>query len=167
MIHHLAQQNKRFLLIGRQHMKIYPDDFWKFDQRTNRVLLLKDKYVHCLNRYRRHMKNKKCDSLCRCHDDKYQLYAALMSTGNTNLLSRDMMRDHVLLLSQDERRLFRRWQETHQYLFKAAPNNDFQLVLSPKSNEYAQRNGQHWHIPYVNDKCNELVTPKFFLCFKL
>lgn len=111
--------------------------------------------------------NNVCLFVHRTSDDEYLLYATMRSGYNTTLLSRDMMRDHMLLLKPADRKIFQRWQQEQQYSFKIDTNGQF--VLKPGIYVYPHRIDNTWHIPCVNEFVIEhsiLTAPNSWLCVK-
>lgn len=93
VVKYFKENDKRVLIIGRKHMLK-----WK----TSAMLFVKENadifYTGNLSQ-----------------DDPFILYAALNSGINTDFLSRDLMRSHSYLLSNELRPIFKRWQQIHQY----------------------------------------------------
>jgi mitochondrial ribonuclease P protein 3 len=105
-------------------------------------------------------------------DDPFLLYAALKSGTKTNIFSRDLMRSHSTLLDNESKKLFRRWQQQHQFsLITTLQYNDI-LVREPVAFDVrAQKINSHWHIPFTEEKINfsydTFEMPSKWLCTKI
>lgn len=100
----------------------------------------------------------------------YALYAALALGPRINLLSNDMMREHIQPLNANERQFFRRWQQHHQYTFGLNRMGRFYVIPSDQPYGYVQQIEQYWHIPFTNAETvrHSIHTkPDSYLCLKL
>ncbi|KAL3213980.1 hypothetical protein MRX96_007377 [Rhipicephalus microplus] len=124
-VHHYAVNEKRtVLLVGRKHMLQWPaevmDRVWK----------------HCL----RYLAND------TSHDDPFVLYAALHGGPGTQVVSRDLMRQHLSRLSNPRlQELFTSWQQTHQVEWRGAPAST--MVSHKVTVQGSSTDG--WHIPHA------------------
>ncbi|XP_075723584.1 mitochondrial ribonuclease P catalytic subunit-like [Rhipicephalus microplus] len=124
-VHHYAVNEKQtVLLVGRKHMLQWPaeimDRVWK----------------HCL----RYLAND------TSHDDPFVLYAALHGGPGTQVVSRDLMRQHLSRLSNPRlQELFTSWQQTHQVEWRGAPAST--MVSHKVTVQGSSTDG--WHIPHA------------------
>jgi ribonuclease P protein 3 len=105
-------------------------------------------------------------------DDPFMLYAALKSGPKTNLCSRDLMRGHSHLLDPESKRLFRRWQQQHQYSVITTTEKGEVLIKEPIAFELrAHKINDHWHIPFSADHFQlahqSFELPTCWICLKI
>lgn len=94
MVAHFVRQNKRILVLGRQHMKNWPLKNWDYITKNSTVFLTEN----------------------ISQDDPYLLYCALNSGKDTILVTNDFMRGHKFRLkSPKHKQLFSRWLSQRQY----------------------------------------------------
>lgn len=84
-------------------------------------------------------------------------------------VSLDLMRQYKHSLQDPHlQREFKKWQYSHQYFLNTMSNYirvEKPLIYMPT----AQKNGNGWHIPYVNDDCTStesLIFPDKWYCLK-
>lgn len=79
------------------------------------------------------------------------LYATMASGSNAMFVSMDLMRQHKSLLRDVHLQWeFKKWQCSHQY-FVQTKIGKFHITAPFVYIPAAQKNDNHWHIPYVND----------------
>ncbi|KAK2586408.1 hypothetical protein KPH14_010693 [Odynerus spinipes] len=147
LVNHFSQDNKKILVIARQHM--YPASKW--------ISTMENAYIYFLQNI--------------TQDDPYILYATLMSGVNAKFLSFDFFRQHIHKIeSRSMRKIFRRWQYTHQYLWHYDTSAGKLILERPWLYEpYPQCNETNWHIPYRMDseKSKLLYRPvDTWVCFQ-
>ena len=64
----------------------------------------------------------------------------------TCFVSRDLMREHKALLTDDMQKLFKRWQLSHQYTISETTK----IIKSPNQFEVTPHEDENgWHVPYT------------------
>lgn len=101
VVKYFTSQNKHILMFGRQHMNFWPKYEMDFIRKNSSIFL--------------------ADNLSQ--DDPFLLYAALKSGPTTDFFSRDLMRGHSFLLGPELKKVFRRWQQEHQYSLITTTNS--------------------------------------------
>ncbi|XP_043590554.1 mitochondrial ribonuclease P catalytic subunit isoform X2 [Bombus pyrosoma] len=138
-------QNKKILIIGRNHIK-------KF------VVEIGLQNVDCF-----YVKDSS-------KDDLFLLYAAFASKKNARIISKDLMRQHVFALQDIElNALFKKWQLSHQF-FIDAKKGYMQLNAMYPIDAIVQKHNNSWHIPYVaTDKISRMrhTCSNDWMCFKM
>ncbi|KAM0735153.1 Mitochondrial ribonuclease P catalytic subunit [Formica fusca] len=127
VIDYFSKRGQKILVLTRKHQKKLP--IFKYIEQRALVFLTDNLSV----------------------DDPYLLYATISSGKNAKFVSLDLMRQHKHSLKDMHlQREFRKWQCSHQYfVMKSANGIHIQepFVYMPT----VQKNGDCWHVPYVND----------------
>ncbi|KAL6438829.1 hypothetical protein ACFW04_003723 [Cataglyphis niger] len=127
VIDYFKKRGQKILVLSRKHQKKLP--IFKYIEQRALVFLTDNLSV----------------------DDPYILYATMSSGKNAKFVSLDLMRQHKHSLKDVHlQRKFRKWQCSHQYfVMKTATGIRIQepFVYMPT----VQKNGNCWHVPYVND----------------
>ncbi|KAG8192032.1 hypothetical protein JTE90_025298 [Oedothorax gibbosus] len=124
----LAEPSVRILVLGKYHMKSWPSSIMQKITRKARLFLTSN----------------------ISQDDPFMVYAALLSGPCSNIVSSDLMRDHMSrlddpLLIQN----FKKWQQTHQIYLVVGDNNEPELVKPLQYSINVQGSmEQGWHIPF-------------------
>ncbi|XP_051876695.1 mitochondrial ribonuclease P catalytic subunit isoform X2 [Pristis pectinata] len=152
VVSHLAQQNLRLLVLGRQHM-LRGTRSWDKGHMT-----AIQKYADCFF------------TSNISEDDPFLLYATILSGNHCKFLSRDLMRDHKACLSdKNTRRLFFKWQRGHQLVLSGYnPGRKMKFEVIPKYDTIVQSTKNTWHIPYEEEgmeRCSYEVPCKW-LCLQ-
>lgn len=91
---YFVQQNKKVLVLGRQHMRNWPQKNWDYIAKNSTIFLTQN----------------------ISQDDPYLLYCALNSGNDTIIVSNDLMRGHRFRLKSSKHKLlFSRWLSQRQY----------------------------------------------------
>lgn len=107
----------------------------------------------------------------RSADDVYMLYATMASGKDAMFVSLDLLRQHKHSL-QDSRlqQEFKKWQYSHQYFVrKDAASKCLKIEKPLVYLPTVQKNGDHWHIPYVSDDFtypDSYEFPNEWYCFR-
>lgn len=76
-----------------------------------------------------------------------------MSGPKTELISRDLIRDHALKVDKNLKIIFRRWQLLRQHKVQRIYDNGKVVFVRPMEFDMsAHQVDGCWHIPYDNDK---------------
>ncbi|XP_072754329.1 mitochondrial ribonuclease P catalytic subunit isoform X2 [Anoplolepis gracilipes] len=127
VIEYFSKCKKKILVLTRKHQKKLP--IFKYIEQHALVFLT--------------------DNLSA--DDPYILYATMSSGKNTKFVSLDLMRQHKHSLKDLHlQREFKKWQCSHQY-FVRKTKTDIHIQEPSVYLPTAQKNGDCWHVPYVND----------------
>ncbi|KAI8432112.1 hypothetical protein MSG28_004611 [Choristoneura fumiferana] len=129
VVDQFKRENKRILLLGRNHMLKWPRQ--------------------PLDYLRRNTFSFFTDNLSQ--DDPYFITAAILSGPHTDIVSKDLLRGHMFLLQDEElRHIFKRWQWQHQWMVFA--NKGRPQILPPlKFTPFAQKLNDGWHLPYEKE----------------
>ncbi|KAL7036024.1 hypothetical protein ACKWTF_008661 [Chironomus riparius] len=147
VVKYFVDKKEKCLVIGRKHMKFWPKKEMSYVRENSMLFLTED----------------------LSNDDLFLLYAALKSGPKTNIFSRDLMRQHSHLLSPKMKKVFRRWQQEHQYHLITAQQKV--IVREPITFELrAHRVNSIWHLPFTNENIKNTVDtfilPACWLCLK-
>ncbi|XP_041981733.1 mitochondrial ribonuclease P catalytic subunit [Aricia agestis] len=134
---YFVRKNKKVLLLGRKHMLKW---------RSNIAQTLSKKALTFFT-----------EDISQ--DDPYFITAAVLSGPNTDILSKDLLRNHQFILRDDTlRRLFQRWQWQHQWMMfmpKRTPIIQPPLSFTP----CAQKSSKGWHLPYERKNADVQLRP--------
>ncbi|XP_020808788.1 mitochondrial ribonuclease P protein 3-like [Drosophila serrata] len=92
VVRHFRDQDKRVLVLGREHMRSWSKKAMHYVQNNARLSLTNN----------------------LSQDDSFLFYATLRSGQETDFFSRDLMRSHAFHLGPELKPIFRRWQQEHQ-----------------------------------------------------
>uniref|UniRef100_A0A1A9VSH8 Mitochondrial ribonuclease P catalytic subunit n=1 Tax=Glossina austeni TaxID=7395 RepID=A0A1A9VSH8_GLOAU len=150
VVKHFAEKNKHVLVLGRKHMNKWP---------KNSVQYVKDNASMFL-----------ADNLSQ--DDPFLLYAALKSGPNTDIFSRDLMRQHAYLLGSELKYIFRQWQQQHQYSLVTKTASGRIVIKEPTRHLVcAHKTESTWHIPYKMQytlhSSDSFEIPEHWLCLNI
>lgn len=106
VVKYFDSQGKHILILGRRHMNSWPKYEMEFIRKNSSIFL--------------------ADNLSQ--DDPFLLYAAIKSGPTTDFFSRDLMRGHSFLLGPELKKIFRRWQQEHQYSLITTTNSGKLLI---------------------------------------
>lgn len=155
---YFTSENKRVLILGREHMKRWPNFIKRVESNNGQAFLTEN----------------------LSQDDPFFIYAALNSGPQCDIFSRDLLRTHAHQLGPELGPIFRRWQRIHQYSYRSPTTSTTpKLFVEPpiKYKIEAHRNGSgYWHVPwseggndYVVHKLPEVPfeVPVRWMCFRL
>ncbi|KAH8420549.1 hypothetical protein KR009_011287 [Drosophila setifemur] len=150
VVRHFRQQNKRVLVLGREHMRNWSKQAMHYVQ-SNASLFLTNNLSH---------------------DDPFLLYATLKSGLETDFFSRDLMRSHAFHLGTELKPIFRRWQQQHQFSLITQTQTGRIIVKEPiRYRLSTHRVGNTWHLPfcetYTQHPTESFEVPSNWLCLKL
>ncbi|CAO1405542.1 unnamed protein product [Diamesa serratosioi] len=150
VVKHFADQGQKCLVLGRKHMTYWPKEQMNYIRKNSALFLTEN----------------------ISSDDLFILYAALKSGPQTNIFSRDLMRGHSYLLENNEKRLFRRWQQQHQFSLITTTTNGKVIIKAPIEFELrAHKVNDTWHIPFTvetqQQQQQSFEMPSSWLCLKI
>ncbi|KAJ8719521.1 hypothetical protein PYW08_011696 [Mythimna loreyi] len=132
VVDYFLRQNKKILLLGRQHMM-------NWNKRMMQHIMDNTSFFFT-------------DNLTQ--DDPYFITAAILSGPQTDIVSKDLLRGHKFLLKEENLRLlFRRWQWQHQWMVFPSKFNQQKAPLQPplKFTPCAQKKNNTWHLPFERE----------------
>ncbi|XP_053951219.1 mitochondrial ribonuclease P catalytic subunit [Anastrepha ludens] len=149
VVKHFRNQGKHVLVLGRKHMNSWPKDAI-FYIRKNASMFLTNNLSQ---------------------DDPFLLYATLKSGQSTDFFSRDLMRSHAFLLGSELSKIFRRWQQEHQYALITQTDNGKVIIKEPTRHLLCTHQVQDtWHVPYKqtysSNPAEIFEVPESWLCIK-
>nr|XP_018896208.1 PREDICTED: mitochondrial ribonuclease P protein 3 [Bemisia tabaci]XP_018896209.1 PREDICTED: mitochondrial ribonuclease P protein 3 [Bemisia tabaci] len=127
VVHPLVSQNKKILVLLRNHMKSYKDPDMNFVTSHCNIFFVDNE----------------------SSDDNYLLYAALYNPLGTCFISKDFMRGHKSSLSTTElRKTFKLWQQSHQIVpYRIGYETGLQYPVEHFLIPHKSQEGT-WHIPF-------------------
>ncbi|XP_070787480.1 mitochondrial ribonuclease P catalytic subunit isoform X1 [Pituophis catenifer annectens] len=149
---YLAQKYHRLLVLGRRHML---KNSFQWKKRDMDDMQKKADFFFT-------------DNMSK--DDPFLLYATFHSGGHCMLVTRDLLRDHRAVLSDNvTRRLFFKWQRGHQMVVSSyVPGKILTFEDALPYDTVVQTDGNTWHIPY-DDNLSKRVSyeiPGKWLCLQ-
>ncbi|XP_034273903.1 mitochondrial ribonuclease P catalytic subunit isoform X1 [Pantherophis guttatus] len=149
---YLAQKYDRLLVLGRRHML---KNSFQWKKRDMDDMQKKADFFFT-------------DNMSK--DDPFLLYATFHSGGHCMLVTRDLLRDHRAVLSDNvTRRLFFKWQRGHQMVVSSyVPGKILTFEDALPYDTVVQTDGNTWHIPY-DDNLSKRVSyeiPVKWLCLQ-
>lgn len=154
---HFTQENKRVLILGREHMKRWPGFIKRVESNNGQVFLTEN----------------------LSQDDPFFIYAALKSGPNCSIFSRDLLRTHAHQLGPELGAIFRRWQRIHQYSYRSPTTASTPKIFVQPPIKYkieAHKNSSGiWHVPWTEEGLDYAVSripevpfevPVRWLCFR-
>nr|CAG4642767.1 EOG090X0CGF [Evadne anonyx] len=147
VVNHFRQQNKKVLVLGRNHMRGWNRSVVRDIEKIGHLFTTEN----------------------TSRDDPFLLYAALHSGNKTKFLSEDIMRDHLYRLGDyDLKMLFRRWQRSSQLQIKRVNSDGSIDIREPlKHSTISQFSDGRWHIPYDDGQLRySYQLPNTWLCLK-
>ncbi|EDV47360.1 mitochondrial ribonuclease P catalytic subunit [Drosophila erecta] len=152
VVRHFRDQDKRVLVLGREHMRNWSKQAMHFVH-SNASLFLTSNLSH---------------------DDPFLLYATLRSGQETDFFSRDLMRSHAFHLGPELKPVFRRWQQQHQFSLATQTQTGQIIVKEPIRHRLGTQPGKvtdTWHVPYCEQytqhPTDSFEVPANWLCLKL
>ncbi|KAH8331993.1 hypothetical protein KR067_008052 [Drosophila pandora] len=150
VVSHFREQNKRVLVLGREHMRNWCKQSMHYVQ-SNASLFLTNNLSH---------------------DDPFLLYATLKSGSDTDFFSRDLMRSHAFHLGPEMKAIFRQWQQQHQFSLVTQTKTGKLIVKEPiRHRLVAHKVTDTWHVPYCEvytpHPSDSFEVPPNWLCLKL
>nr|XP_036676687.1 mitochondrial ribonuclease P catalytic subunit [Drosophila suzukii] len=150
VVRHFRDQDKRVLVLGREHMRNWSKQAMHYVQ-SNASLFLTSNLSH---------------------DDPFLLYATLRSGQDTDFFSRDLMRSHAFHLGPELKPVFRRWQQEHQFSLVTQTQTGRIIVKEPIRHRLnAHEVSGTWHVPYceayTQHPTESFEVPANWLCLKL
>lgn len=138
VIEYFSKRQKKILVLTRKHQKKLPS--FKYIEKHAFVFFT--------------------DNLSA--DDPYMLYATMSSGKNAKFVSLDLMRQHKHSLKDlPLEKEFKKWQCSHQYFVKKKSATRLYIQEPFVYVPTAQKNGDHWHVPYVSDDSTYAETLEF------
>ncbi|XP_058018237.1 mitochondrial ribonuclease P catalytic subunit [Ahaetulla prasina] len=152
VVNYLAQKYHRLLVLGRRHMLKHSFQWKKRDM--DDIQQKADFFF--------------TDNMSK--DDPFLLYATFHSGGHCMIVTRDLLRDHRAVLSDNvTRRLFFKWQRGHQMVVSSyVPGKILTFEDALPYDTLVQTDGNTWHIPY-DDNLSKRVSyeiPVKWLCLQ-
>lgn len=150
VVRHFREQDKRVLVLGREHMRNWSKQAMH--------------YVHC---------NASLFLTSNLsHDDPFLLYATLRSGQETDFFSRDLMRSHAFHLGTELKPIFRRWQQEHQFSLVTQTQTGQIIVKEPVRHRLcAHQVADTWHVPYCAQytphPTDSFEVPANWLCIQM
>ncbi|KAF9420755.1 hypothetical protein HW555_003103, partial [Spodoptera exigua] len=130
VVDHFVKQNKKILLLGRQHMM-------RWNMKLMQQIMRKTKYFFTDN---------------VSQDDPYFITAALLSGPHTDIVSKDLLRGHKFLLKDESlMHIFKRWQWQHQWMIFQNPQKRPSIQAPLMFTPCAQKKNNVWHLPYEQE----------------
>ncbi|XP_017064161.1 mitochondrial ribonuclease P catalytic subunit [Drosophila eugracilis] len=150
VVRHFRDQDKRVLVLGREHMRNWSKQAIHYVQ-SNASLFLTNNLSH---------------------DDPFLLYATLRSGRDTDFFSRDLMRSHAFHLGPELKPIFRRWQQEHQFSLVTQTQTGQIIVKEPIRHRLCVHEvAGTWHVPYCEvytvHPTDSFEVPASWLCLKL
>ncbi|XP_016987023.1 mitochondrial ribonuclease P catalytic subunit [Drosophila rhopaloa] len=150
VVRHFRDQDKRVLVLGREHMRNWSKQAMHYVQ-SNASLFLTNNLSH---------------------DDPFLLYASMRSGQDTDFFSRDLMRSHAFHLGPELKPIFRRWQQQHQFSLVTQTQTGRIIVKEPVRHRLsAHEVAGTWHVPYceayTQHPTESFEVPANWLCLKL
>ncbi|XP_039232398.1 mitochondrial ribonuclease P catalytic subunit [Drosophila yakuba] len=150
VVRHFRDQDKRVLVLGREHMRNWSKQAMHYVH-SNASLFLTNNLSH---------------------DDPFLLYATLRSGQETDFFSRDLMRSHAFHLGPELKPVFRRWQQEHQFSLVTQTQTGQIIVKEPIRHRLcAHKVADTWHVPYCEQytlhPTDSFEVPANWLCLKL
>ncbi|KAH8266908.1 hypothetical protein KR026_010509 [Drosophila bipectinata] len=150
VVSHFREQNKRVLVLGREHMRNWCKQSMHYVQKNASLFLTNN----------------------LSHDDPFLLYATLKSGADTDFFSRDLMRSHAFHLGPEMKPIFRRWQQQHQFSLVTQTKTGKLIVKEPIRHRLeAHQVSDTWHVPfcevYTPHPPESFEVPTNWLCLKL
>ncbi|KAH8354140.1 hypothetical protein KR084_001390 [Drosophila pseudotakahashii] len=152
VVRHFRDQDKRVLVLGRDHMRNWSKQAMHYVQ-SNASLFLTNNLSH---------------------DDPFLLYATLRSGQDTDFFSRDLMRSHAFHLGPELKPIFRRWQQEHQFSLVTQTQTGRIIVKEPirhRLSAHQVAGGGTWHVPYcevyTQHPTDSFQVPANWLCLQL
>ncbi|XP_035437459.2 mitochondrial ribonuclease P catalytic subunit [Spodoptera frugiperda] len=130
VVDHFVRQNKKILLLGRQHMM-------RWNMKMMQQIMQKTKCFFTEN---------------VSQDDPYFITAAILSGPHTDIVSKDLLRGHKFLLKDESLiQIFKRWQWQHQWMIFQNPQKRPSIQAPLKFTPCAQKKNNTWHLPYEQE----------------
>ncbi|XP_044748737.1 mitochondrial ribonuclease P catalytic subunit isoform X2 [Coccinella septempunctata] len=149
VVSHFVEENKKVIVLGRKHMKSWPQKQWRFISSNALVFLTQNISL----------------------DDPYLLYCALHCGKDAILVSRDLMRSHLFALKDPKNKIrFTRWLEQRQFQVTHVRNDGKVLFKNPRPyTRIVQHDNNNWHIPFIvapeeNEEPDKI--PEKWLCMQ-
>lgn len=119
------------LIIGKKHIKTWPEHVVLYMQRNATVFLTND---------------EKDDA-----DDILMMYAAILSGEKACFITNDRLSEYPKYFDEKTQDVFRRWQNQHQLLISYDEREE-NVKLNRISQHRAIKDikSNHWHIPYID-----------------
>lgn len=153
---YFSEGNKRVLILGREHMKRWPNFIKRVETNNGEVFLTEN----------------------LSQDDPFFIYAALKSGPNCSILSRDLLRTHAFQLGPQLGPIFRRWQRLRQFSYKTpttatVPKIFIEAPVKHKIEAHRNTAG-YWHVPWTEEVTTVSKIPEVpfeipvrWMCFRL
>ncbi|XP_020802770.1 mitochondrial ribonuclease P protein 3 [Drosophila serrata] len=151
VVRHFREQDKRVLVLGREHMRSWSKQAMHYVQNNASLFLTNN----------------------LSQDDPFLLYATLRSGQETDFFSRDLMRSHAFHLGPELKPIFRRWQQEHQFSLVTQTQSGQIIVKEPIRHRLCAHevSGGTWHVPYceayTQHPSDSFEVPANWLCLKL
>ncbi|XP_050502512.1 mitochondrial ribonuclease P catalytic subunit [Diabrotica virgifera virgifera] len=144
VVSHFREQNKKVLVVGRQHMTRWPQQSWNYINENATVFLAQN----------------------ISQDDPYLLYCAINSGKDTIIVTSDLMRGHRFRLETAKHRLlFNRWLTQRQYQLLKVVGSGKPIFKHPLPYSITtQENGHCWHIPFKKEVIKDNESSVGWLC---
>lgn len=127
----LRDQRSRVFVVGKKHVKNWPEQSLNSIRKKATVYLAKD---------------------AGSVDDLLVMYAALISGSDTHFVTNDSFDEYPVELSKEGGQLFRKWQKQHQHFVSYDVEKDLIHIQRPnrfKCNANKDVENGIWHIPYT------------------
>ncbi|XP_017029120.1 mitochondrial ribonuclease P catalytic subunit [Drosophila kikkawai] len=151
VVRHFREQDKRVLVLGREHMRNWSKQAMHYVQNNASLFLTSN----------------------LSQDDPFLLYATLRSGQDTDFFSRDLMRSHAFHLGPELKPIFRRWQQEHQFSLITQTQTGQIIVKEPIRHRLCAHEAADgtWHVPYCEaytlNPTESFEVPAKWLCLKL